>query len=260
MSGALPIPHAFNRYIEPFLGGGALFFALRPRESVISDQNPELVQFYRVLRESPLELYATLKRHADHHSDTYYYSVRSRQPEHALEKAARFLYSNRACWNGLFRVNRQGQFNVPRGTKLNVLLPTDDFVGWAGALVKASIYCADFEDSLAEPQEGDFVFLDPPYTANHNINGFRRYNEKIFSWDDQERLAKLARNAVKCGAFVAVTNADHQSVRELFGFLQYRAVGRLSLISGAKHGRRQTTEALFLSRNLATIESMGPLG
>jgi DNA adenine methylase len=250
MSGSLPIPRAFERYIEPFLGGGALFFALRPRNSMISDQNPELVHFYRVLRESPLELYAKLKCHADDHSDTYYYKVRSQQPEGSVEKAARFLYLNRVCWNGLFRVNRQGQFNVPRGTKTKVLLPTDDFLGWAEALGGASICCGDFEESLARSQAGDFVFLDPPYTANHNLNGFRRYNEKIFSWKDQRRLAELAKGAVRRGAFVAITNADHVSVRELFGFLQYRKIGRSSLISGARHGRGETTEALFLSQNL----------
>ncbi|MCP4319948.1 MAG: hypothetical protein GY789_29200 [Hyphomicrobiales bacterium] len=111
------------------------------------------------------------------------------------------------CWNGLYRVNRKNEFNVPIGTKTNVVLANDDFHGTSRALLGADILCQDFEATLDGTGPNDFVFVDPPYTVKHNFNGFLKYNDKIFSWSDQLRLRDVVLRAVRRGAFVLVTNA-----------------------------------------------------
>ncbi|MGR3179399.1 MAG: DNA adenine methylase [Candidatus Anammoxibacter sp.] len=181
-------PPSYKRYIEPFLGGAAVFFSLPEIPYIISDLNPELVNCYNAIKADFREVEKHLRSHQRKHCDDYYYQVRKSQPRKECIKAARFLYLNRTCWNGLYRVNLQGKFNVPRGTKNKVLLDADNFENVAKRLSKGEILCQDFEKTLSLSGEGDFVFIDPPYTVNHNLNGFLKYNEKIFSWADQERL------------------------------------------------------------------------
>src|SRR5690606_33757078 len=118
------------------------------------------------------------------------------------------------CWNGLYRVNREGIFNVPIGTKTNVLMESDDFLRVSEILKRAELRSCDFEDTLNRCGHGDFVFVDPPYTVKHNNNGFVKYNEEIFSWQDQLRLSAVVRRAAERGAAIVVTNADHASVHE----------------------------------------------
>lgn len=242
----LPIPETYERYIEPFLGGGAIFFHLRPERAILSDINDELIELYRVMRDTPLKLYQFLEEHQNLHSDTHYYQVRSQIPDNKIKRAARTLYLNRACWNGLYRVNLKGMFNVPKGTKNTIIFSNENFVEFSEILKKAEIISSDFEETIDKAEEGDFLFVDPPYTVKHNLNGFIKYNEKIFGWSDQIRLRDSLLRALHRGATVVVTNADHESVRELYkDFFDYRELDRASILSGKKEGRGRTTEALF---------------
>lgn len=209
-------PSAFSRYIEPFLGSGALFFALKPRRALLSDSNAELVNAYLAIRDDWEGVASRLARHQRLHSKPHYYSVRAQRPTHLTAQAARLIYLNRTCWNGLYRVNQQGVFNVPIGTRSSVLREEDNFAGVSKVLNRAEIRASDFGKSLQRARRGDFIYADPPYTVKHNMNGFVRYNERIFSWADQERLAHMLLAAKRRGAIILATNANHRSIRDLY--------------------------------------------
>src|SRR5205085_930850 len=180
------------------------------------------------------------------HSVDYYYEQRDAVPDALTARAARFIYLNRACWNGLYRVNKRGHFNVPVGTKDWVLSADDDFAAVSEALQNADLVAGDFEEPIAMARSGDVVFADPPYTVAHNYNGFVKYNDAIFSWDDQVRLRDCLALAVSRGAIVFVTNADHPSIRQLYeGIGHVRTLARHSVISGHTKGRGSTTEVLI---------------
>lgn len=245
----LPIPRSYQRYVEPFLGSGALFFHLAPPRALLSDLNKELIGLYQVLKDHPGKLWAIMQRHHHAHSKEYYYKIRTSTPDDPLEAAGRFLYLNRTCWNGLYRVNLKGTFNVPIGTKNTVVFDSDDFDAVSERLANTEIRCSDFEDVIAECGNGDFIFVDPPYTVQHNFNNFLKYNEKIFSWDDQLRLRAAVERAAHRGAFIAITNADHETVRQLYAdFGTYTQLGRQSVLAGDATKRGITTEALFISK------------
>jgi DNA adenine methylase len=179
------VPKSYNRYFEPFLGSGATFFALNPEFATLSDTNAELINCYCSIRDDPSQIISLLKTHKSRHSRDYYYQMRRVELSEKIERAARFIYLNRTCWNGLYRVNLNGIFNVPIGTKDSVVLDTDDFSKISCLLKSIVIECCDFEHSIDKAVDGDFVFVDPPYTARHNHNGFIKYNEHLFSWADQ---------------------------------------------------------------------------
>jgi len=245
-SSLLPVPDQFERYIEPFIGGGAVFFRLSPDQSILSDINPELINLYRVIRDSPEALEMLLIEHHAKHTRDHYYQVRANLPSDTIAQAARTLYLNRTCWNGLYRVNLKGEFNVPIGTKAAVIMEGESFAARSDSLQQAEILCQDFEVTLALAQEGDFVFVDPPYTVKHNLNGFLKYNEKIFGWSDQIRLHDSIVAAADRGASVVITNADHESVRELYSDFTYRQLRRTSVLAGDPSKRGKTSEAMFL--------------
>ena len=245
-AGILPEMPTYKRFIEPFLGGGAVFFRYRPPAAIISDVNEELIELYKMMRDVPRDLHKKMQRHHERHSDAYYYKVRAQAPNSPTERAARTLYLNRTCWNGLYRVNLAGQFNVPRGTKNTVLFEGEDFEAYSAALQTADIRVSDFELIIDEAKEGDLLFLDPPYTVKHNVNGFIKYNEKLFKWEDQIRLRDAVSRARTRDVSVIMTNADHESVRELYeGVLSYESVSRMSVLAGAADARVGTSEAFF---------------
>ncbi|MCK0766350.1 DNA adenine methylase [Chromohalobacter beijerinckii] len=238
-------PDFSGRYIEPFLGSGAVFFHLKPEDAVISDSNSWLIDTYVALRDDWQSVFELLKKHQHKHSKNYYYEMRAFSLEDKIERAAQFIYLNRTCWNGLFRVNLSGKFNVPIGTKSNVLLE-DGFLEISEILSNANILNVDFEKVVDLAVEGDFLFVDPPYTVKHNLNGFVKYNEKIFSWDDQERLFYSLRRAKERGVKIMLTNANHSSILSLYeGFFDIQEIERASVISANKDFRSRTTELLI---------------
>jgi len=241
-----PVPNSYSRYVEPFLGGAAVFFALLPQKAYLSDLNEDLILLYEVIRDAPGALYEKMEEHQEFHNEEYYYNLRSSSPRSDINRAAKFLYLNRTCWNGLYRVNLKGQFNVPIGTKNTVLFDDDDFEAVSSALKSARIECSDFEAIVENTSRGDFLFLDPPYTVQHNYNGFLKYNEKIFSWEDQIRLRDAVARAAARGVSIVLTNADHASIRNIYnGVCDYRSVNRASVLAASAANRGITTEALF---------------
>lgn len=244
----LPMPRSYDRYIEPFLGGGAIYFHLRPVKAILADVNAELIELYSVIRDNPSELMLVMERHHALHTSAYYYEMRAIIPDDPVGRAARTMYLNRTCWNGLYRVNLKGTFNVPIGTKSSVVFHHDDFSAVSKQLRGADIRCSDFEPIVEEAREGDFLFVDPPYTTRHNLNGFTKYNENLFGWSDQIRLRDAVSRAIARGASVVVTNADHDSVRELYlGICEYRQVSRATVLASETARRGRTTEALFFA-------------
>lgn len=242
------VPANFNRYLEPFLGGGSMFFALRPNEAILSDFNNNLVNCYISLRNNPSLIYSILESHHQLHCKDYYYEVRAMRLEDSNERAAQFIYLNRTCWNALYRVNLKGEFNVPIGSKTNVLLDTDDFIKLSQILSQAEITACDFEETINRASQDDFIFVDPPYTVKHNNNGFVKYNEVMFSWDDQIRLSLCLKEAHKRGAKFIMTNAYHQSVIDLYQDDFYLSkVSRLSVI--ASESRRRGTYDELMVKN-----------
>jgi DNA adenine methylase len=247
-TGILPSLSDHGRYFEPFLGSAAMFFALKPANALLSDANAAAIELYEVVRDHPDELEARLKSHERAHSHDHYYSARADMPSCKLDRAARMLYLNRTCWNGLYRVNRKGHFNVPIGTKTKVLMG-DDFGAISARLKTVVIRCCDFSESMREAGKGDLIYADPPYTVRHNANGFLKYNQQIFSWDDQVRLRDAAVAASQRGATVVVSNADHDSLHELYGEIaDFKRLTRPSVISGTSAARGRVTEALFVLR------------
>lgn len=241
------LPKTFNRYIEPFLGGGSVYFHLQPSKALLGDTNPDLIAAYRGIKQNWKGVVRSLQYHSRKHSDDYYYSVRDKRPREAIPRASRMIYLNRTCFNGIFRVNLQGEFNVPRGTKDSVLLDTDRFDVMSQLLQGADIHVADFEVLINEAKSGDFVFADPPYTVRHNLNGFVKYNEKLFSWQDQERLAEALIRAKRRGVHILATNANHSTIRELYADHGFNLIttSRFSSISASSQHRKQFDELII---------------
>jgi DNA adenine methylase len=241
------LPNCPNRYYEPFLGGGALFFALQSPSAVLSDTNEELINLYVHVRDSPNELISLLKQYVN--SEAAYYCIRADNPIAPIQRAARLLYLTTLSFNGIHRVNLKGQFNVPYGKKTH--LPTcnvEKILSASRALSTSKIIVSDFEKATEEAGNGDLVYFDPPYTVAHAHNGFVKYNEKIFSWDDQVRLANHASTLLKRGCNVIVSNADHASVAELYEDFECLRIERHSVIAASNAYRRKITEVLYYKR------------
>lgn len=240
------IPINFDRYIEPFLGGGAVYFGLQPKTAILSDLNSELIELYKTIRDQPKAIESKLLAHQGRHSKDYYYQIRSEVPTNRIDRAVRFLYLNRTCFNGLYRVNQRGEFNVPIGTKTKVIFENESFQDLSRTLERAELEVADFEVTIDRTMEGDFLYVDPPYTVAHNFNGFVKYNDHIFSWDDQVRLKGALDRDVARGVFVIVSNANHTSIDELYtGFGIKHEMPRHSVIAGPAGRRVPTSELLY---------------
>lgn len=238
-------PADYKRYIEPFVGSGAIFFGLKPRSAILADINIELIACYNAIKDDWQRVTNELTKHQRLHNKDYYYKIRDYSPRDLYKRAARFIYLNRTCWNGLYRVNLKGKFNVPIGTKSSVLTDADDFEALSKLLSMAEILVSDFEHVVNQASKGDFLFVDPPYTVKHNLNGFIKYNERLFSWDDQIRLRDSLVRAKERGASIVLTNANHASVRELYkASFELNTVTRHSVIAADSSKRKKCEELI----------------
>ena len=238
-------PTKYSTYIEPFLGSGAVYFFLQPEKAILSDTNAELISTYRAIRKNWERIVEILKWHQEMHSPHHYYRIRQKVYLDEYYLASRFIYLNRTCWNGLYRVNLSGTFNVPIGTKTQVLLDTDCFAETSTLLRKANLRICDFEESINEANEGDFIFADPPYTAPNKNNGFLKYNDQIFCWEDQVRLFSSLMQAKDKGVHILLTNGDDESIRDLFSPLgEIYSVERASIIAAKPEYRKIANEII----------------
>lgn len=241
------MPASFKRYYEPFVGGGALFFALNSDESVLADKNAELVNCYCQVRDSPQEVVSYLSELKNNRAD--YYAVRASRPSAAAARAARLIYLTTLSFNGIHRVNQQGEFNVPYGHKTHLVVCNPVKIYEASArLGSARLLCADFEEAVVDARAGDVIYLDPPYTVAHGNNGFLKYNARIFSWDDQVRLARVATALHRRGCHVLVSNAHHPSIEDLYSGFNMKLISRASVIAASAGSRGEVTECIFYSK------------
>ena len=239
------LPKKYSKYIEPFLGSGAVYFYLQPERAILSDTNADLISTYCAIQENWKRIVKILEWHHEKHSSKHYYEMREKNYKDKYYRASRFIYLNRTCWNGLYRVNLSGVFNVPIGTKTQVLLASDSFSKTSKLLRNARLRVCDFEESINEAKQGDFIFADPPYTAMHKNNGFLKYNNKIFCWDDQVRLFESLMRAKDKGAHITLTNGDHKSIRDLFSPLgKIYSAERSSVIAGDSKFRNVANEII----------------
>jgi DNA adenine methylase len=238
------LPISFGAYYEPFLGGGALFFALQPRTSCLSDNNNDLINYYIQVRDNVKEVISQLNNFKNTKED--YYKIRSEIPQNNITRAARLIYLTTLSFNGIYRTNLKGEFNVPYGHKTH-LLPCETLKLRiaSSALSLTQLCCQDFEESVTNARKGDLIYFDPPYTVAHDNNGFLKYNEIIFSWNDQIRLANIANKLARRGCKVIVSNADHISIRPLYDNFKLKIVERPSVIAASNKFRRQIRECLF---------------
>jgi len=238
------LPQAYDRYIEPFLGGGAVFFKLKPYRAVLADVAPALIDCYAQIRDNSGDVLKALARLKN--SDTEYYRIRASRPRTAVARAARMIYLTNLSFNGIYRLNFRGDFNVPYGHRPHRRPIAPALLRAASLLLRrARLRCVDFEITLRSARMRDVVYLDPPYTVAHSNNGFIRYNARLFSWSDQQRLARAARGAVDRGAFVVLTNADHESVRRLYPDFHEVQVERSSTMAADSAKRKLVIESIF---------------
>jgi DNA adenine methylase len=245
--GELVNQHLTRTYYEPFVGGGAVFFHLVPDRAVLSDINEDLINTYHQVKEDPIVLLDRLRSIPV--DESTYNAVRRHVPDEPVGRAVRFLYLNRTAFGGIYRLNRRGEFNVPfggGGRTPRTLERSGLLLSASHALQRTELRVCDFQTILNEAGQGDVVFCDPTYTVTHDNNGFRRYNEKVFSWADQERLARAAYAARGRGACVLVSNAAHQAVRELYPNAFHIILQRRSRISRSVAHRRNVSESLFV--------------
>lgn len=207
----------FGAYHEPFLGGASVFLGLmRYPKAFLRDSNAELIATYRAIRDYPDAIAALVHRYPND-AETYY-SVRAARPETKIEKAARFIYLNHTSFNGIYRVNLNGIYNVPFGSRPSPQIPdAEHLLRVSRRLKHARLDEGDFGKSIKRIDEGHLVFLDPPYTVAHNNNGFVKYNQRLFSFDDQKRLSALIDEIRMRGAYYILANAAHESIAQLFG-------------------------------------------
>lgn len=215
------MPARFKAFHEPFLGSGALFFALKRegkiRRVVLSDANKELIQTYIAIRDSVEEVISILSSYR--HTKEFYYELRGRDPQllSSAETAARMIYLNKTGYNGLYRVNREGKFNVPFGRYRSPrFLDPENLRAVAESLKGVRILCANFETVVGRVHEGDFVYFDPPYAPLSATSNFTCYQAGGFGEEDQVRLRDVSRNLKKKGAFVMVSNSDTPLIRDLY--------------------------------------------
>ena len=231
----------YKRYIEPFLGGGAVFKYLKPaNKSILSDINDELIGFYNCLKYKPKELYLCTQNHMMSHCEDYYYEVRAKNNlEDEIKKASRFLYLNRTCYNGIYRVNSKGQFNVPIGDSKDFNVSEKEFIKYSKMLSKAEIKNEDFRISINKAKENDLIFVDPPYVTKSNESSFDMYSANQFDWSAQEELSEILEAKNKEGSHIIVTNINDKDICKLYdkkNGWQHKPIDRANVMSYDSQG------------------------
>jgi DNA adenine methylase len=220
------IPESFGTYYEPFLGGGALLFNIltdkNGQKCSISDLNSDLVLAYTTIRDKIDSLITSLKNHEKNYqkdSKTYYYSIRESDPRSEIEKTSRLIFLNRTCFNGLYRVNSKGKFNVPLGKYSNPNIVNEENLHAVSSILQSnriSIKCRDFEAVLRDTKKGDLVYFDPPYQPVSTTSNFTSYTTKNFTYDDLTRLADLCLKLDSKGCKVLLSNSNSKEVADIF--------------------------------------------
>ena len=243
------MPKSYNRYFEPFIGGGALFFELQPEQAYISDMNEELINLYSVVRDNVYELIKDLSKHEV--SKEYFLEIRNidRTEQYTelsdVERASRFIYLNRTCFNGMYRVNSQGQFNVPFGHYKNPrIIDENNLLNCSELLKKTEIKCADFSEILTKVKKGDLVYFDPPYVPLNETSSFTSYTKDGFDINMQFKLRDVCDELDNKGVKFMLSNSDTKLVNELYVNYEIKKVFASRQINANADGRGKITEVL----------------
>ena len=243
------LPKKFNRYFEPFIGGGALFFNIQPQNAYISDINPELINLYQVIKENTYELIEDLKQHKN--TEEYFYEIRNidRNSKYKkwsnVQKASRFIYMNRTCFNGLYRVNSKGEFNVPFGKYSNPrILDEINLLNCSQLFQNTEIKCSDFSEILKYVQKGDFVYFDPPYAPLNETSSFTSYTKEGFGEDMQVKLKEFCDELDHLGVYFMLSNSDTEAINKLYKNYEIKKVFASRAINSVASKRGKISEVL----------------
>lgn len=240
---------AYTSYHEPFVGGGAMLFYFRPPKAYISDSNTQLMLTYKTVRDSIQEVIDTISSFGK--GEEAYYAVRSIETENPVVQAARFIFLNQMSYNGIYRVNSKGEYNVPWGKRMKYDFDYQNLRNVSKYLQRVRIQEMDFSECIKSVRRNALVFLDPPYTHSKIENGFIQYNQKVFTEADQDRLSNLIDKIKERGAYYILTNADHPKIREIFDKNDnIIPITRNSGIGGKNAQRGKYEECIFTNTNL----------
>ncbi|MEH2332303.1 DNA adenine methylase [Nostoc sp.] len=242
-------PKSYKNYYEPFLGGGAVFFYLQPSAAILTDINAELINTYCCVRDRVEELIYLLKEHKVRHGKDYYYSVRNNSSGTDIEKAARLIYLNKTCFNGLYRVNSQGKFNVPLGRYENPNICPENLLRLASkALATSKIKHTNFVDVLNyATNSDDFIYFDPPYYPVSETSDFTGYSSYRFAKDQQVELKNVFETLAEHGVKVMLSNSDCEFIREIYSRFNIHTISASRAINSNAKKRGKITELLVTS-------------
>jgi len=255
----LPLfPKKFNNYYEPFVGGGAVFFELfskgllKNKKIILSDINSELVNSYNIVKNNPFELIAKLEKYKEQHSKEFYYQIREldRKEDYKnlsnLERATRFIYLNKTCFNGLYRVNKKGYFNTPIGSYKNPNIVDHNVILSASeALQNVIIKHQSFKEILKETKKDDFVYFDPPYYPLNETSNFTSYDSNCFLEDEQFELFEVFEKLSDKGVKVVQSNSDTKFIKDLYKDYNVKIVHANRFINSKSNGRGKITEVVI---------------
>jgi len=250
-------PKQFNTYIEPFVGGGAVFFHIiqnfKPKKIILSDINEELINTYKIVKTDVERLIVELKQHKEYHTaegKKYYLTIRATNPNSLppLERAARFIYLNKTCFNGLYRVNSKGEFNVPMGAYKNPDIVQEDRLRKVNKLLKnVTLKVMSFEKVLTLAKKGDFIYFDPPYYPLKNKNSFTTYTKDSFMEKEQELLAEVFKKLDKKGCSVMLSNSNTKFIKDLYKKFKIKLVKATRMINCDGENRGKINEVVVMN-------------
>jgi len=258
----LPLfPKDFNDYYEPFVGGGAIFFELFAKgllynkKVILSDINGELVNTYKVIKNNPFELIDNLERFKEQHTKEFYYKIRELDRKENynqlsnLQKATRFIYLNKTCFNGLYRVNKKGYFNTPIGSYKNPNISNrDQILNASEALQNVQIVQQSFKEIIKQAKKNDLVYFDPPYYPLNNSSNFTSYDSNCFLENEQFELFELFDKLSDMGAKVVQSNSDTKFIKDLYKNYDIKIVNANRFINSKGNGRGKITEVLIRNK------------
>ena len=250
------VPEDYKTYYEPFVGGGALLFVLQPKKAVINDYNAELMNVYKCIKDEEKfsNMCNELNKHETNHSEEYYYKIRdldkNKEKFNKLDdykRAARTIYLNKACFNGLYRVNSKNEFNVPSGKKNKVNTYDGPNLGIIHCLLNffdIKLQSIDFEESVKTAKKGDFIYFDPPYDSDTST--FNSYTENGFGKEEQKRLSEVFKDLDKRGCYVMLSNYNTSLIKELYSGFNFHYITAQRNI-GASARNRGTVEEVIIT-------------
>jgi len=248
------LPPKFNNYLEPFVGAGSVFFylyytgRLKGKKIILIDFNEELINCFLVIKENVERLISILKGPKYVNKKEVYYRIRAEEPKDRFERVARTIYLNKTCFNGLYRVNSKGKFNVPFGRYKNPLIcDSRNLRAVSIALKNVKILCDDFEKSLEYAGKGDFIYFDPPYQPLSKTSNFTSYTKNSFSEEDQKRLCEVFKRLDKMGCKIMLSNSDTHFIRNLYKKYRIEVVYAKRAINCKPSGRSAIKELVILN-------------